>query len=141
MSLPDLVIGFGQAIVAHLTDLQLDKSPVQSELPGVWHNARCAQLVEWPTHNIFGNNMKTTSYRQVCHSRDARGFRGDIHCGIAEAQHQHILIDILVGLLVSVAMDDCASEVTRKRRLGPARVPVMAVGDKQGAIAMRRAIV
>src|SRR5260221_4751538 len=117
MSLPDLVIGFGQAIVAHLTDLQLDKSPVQSELPGVRHNAWCAQLIEWPTHNIFGNNMKTTSYRQVCHSRDSRGFRRDIHRRIADAQDQHMLIDILVGLHVSVAMDDRANEVAWKSRV------------------------
>ena len=57
---------------------------------------------------------------------------------VADAQHQHPLALQHVGLAVVVDVDLLAGELlgAGEGRFGPARVPVVPVGDQHGAVAM-----
>ena len=59
------------------------------------------------------------------------------HGRVADPEHQHPLAAQHVGLAVVVGVDLLAVELVRarERRLGPARVPVVAVGDQHRAVA------
>ena len=59
----------------------------------------------------------------------------DVHRAVAHADHQHVLIAEVARVDEPVRVHLEAVEAPRVGRLGPARVPVMAVGHQQRVVA------
>ncbi len=83
-----------------------------------------------PEHELR-HDVRTAAHGEVGPRRDPRGLHRDVGRGVADAQHQHAFPGEGVGGLVVVRVDLRAGEGlgAGERRLGPARVPVVAVGD------------
>ena len=66
------------------------------------------------------------------------GVDGDVHRAVAHPQHDDPLAVELLLLLVVVGVDllDLGGVGARERRLGPAHVPVVAVGDEHRVVAV-----
>jgi len=69
---------------------------------------------------------------------DERRLDRDVHGGVAHAEHDDglaaELLGVLPGVLVRVQLLSGEPLVPRKRRLGPARIPVMPVRDDQRVV-------
>ena len=74
---------------------------------------------------------------------DVGGLHRDVHRRVAHAEHDDVLaledrgLDVLVGVQLRAGEAVCA----REGRLGPARVPVVAVGDEDDVVLAHLAVV
>jgi hypothetical protein len=96
-----------------------------------------AELVGGRAGDVLGQDVCPAPHREVRHGRHARGLDRDVGGRVADAEHQHVLVDeALVGLAVVVRVDLLAGEavLAREGRLGVLRIPVMAVGHHDGVV-------
>ena len=87
----------------------------------------------------LGDDVGAAAHRQEGLLADPRGLDGDVDRRVADPEDEDALADQDVGLAVVVDVDLLARELLRagEGRFGPARVPVVAVGDEDGAVALR----
>ena len=81
--------------------------------------------------------MRPAPHRQVGRRGHPGRLDGDVAGRVADAEDQHALADERLGRAVVVRVQLLAGEGlrARERRLGPARVPVVPVGDDDLAVA------
>ena len=136
MRLPEPLLGPRQAVVFHpahgQADQQRPEHPLrQQRQPGLGAH----QGVDRPAIEILGNDVRPAprgEHQPRGHAAVAQ-LAGDVHGAIADAHDQHPLaVQVVrregVDILMRVKLN--AVEVARKRRLGPAGVPVVAVGRR-----------
>ena len=87
---------------------------------------------------VLGQDVGAAAHRQKGLLGDPRRLDRDVGRRVADPQHQHPLAAQDVRLAVVMDMHLLPGELLRprKRRFGPARVPVVPVGDQHGAVAI-----
>ena len=145
--LPDGVLGLGQAVVCHPPTARRINSEPNMPLrlkrqPGP---VRMTASIGRP-YRYLGMTCATAprGHDQPCRHSAVAQLARNIHRAIADADHQHPLAVQIVrrkGVDIFVRVDLDAVELTREGGLGPARVPVVAVGHDQHVEGMHLAVV
>ncbi len=85
----------------------------------------------------LGQDVGAAAHREKGLVGDPRGLDRDVDRGVADPKHQNPLALQHIGLAVVMHVHLLAGELLRagKGRFGPARVPVVAVGNEHGSVA------
>ena len=142
--LADLVVGLGQAVVLHGPDRdlvhRLEQQPAERE--GQERGELVdADLVERAAEQVLGQDVGPAARGQEGPPGVERRLGGDVHRAVAHAEDEHALVleRLVVDVVVRVHLD--AVEGAGEGGLGPARVPVVAVGHEQRVVLARVAAV
>ncbi len=138
MGLADAVVGRGQAVVLDLADAD----PVERAEDPLAHAPRHgagpsvdADLVERPAEDVLRQHVGAATGRQEGALGDVARLDRDVHRAVADPDDEHpsALERSVVDVAVRVRLR--AVEAAGVAGLGPARVPVVAVGDDQRVVA------
>ena len=142
MGVGELVIRLRQAVVLHLADVHLQQQRHDREADPGRDPLGPAELVDRLAEEVLGDHIGPAAGGQIGVLRVVGGIDGDVHRRVAHAEDDDVLAGDLGLLLVVVGVHLLAGEVlaARKRRLRPARVPVMPVGDDHGVVGRRLAV-
>ena len=139
MGIEQLVVGLRQPVIGHLADGHLQQPAEEEALhrprqPA--HDRRC-RFVDRLAAEELGQDVGATPHRDEGLRGDPRGLDGDVDRGVADPEHQHPLADQHLGLAVVVGVELFPLELlgAGEGRLGPARVPVVPIGDENGPVA------
>ena len=149
MGLGDLVVRGRQPVVLHrahggeqrllqqlLADLEGDRTVGdQTGKP-----AELLGLVERLALDVLGDDPGAASGGEVGLRGRVGRVDGQVHRAVAHPQDDHALVAELLRVLVVVRVHLAPRELAGEGRLGPARVPVVAVGDHHGVIDVRLAV-
>jgi hypothetical protein len=97
------------------------------------------ELVRRPALQVLGDDPGAAAHRKQRPLRVSRRLDRDVGGRVADPEHQHPLASEDVGGLVVVSVQLLALELVlaRKRRFGPAGVPVMPIGDEHRPVNRR----
>jgi hypothetical protein len=143
VGLAEGVIGLGQPVLLGAADGQADHGledlhPHPDRQPRV-----VRQLVGGPAEEVLRHDPRAPAGGEERALGDVRGLDRDVHRAVAHPEDDDAPARELLGLAVVVGVHLGAGErvVPGEARLGPARVPVVAVGDEQGVEALGRPVV
>jgi hypothetical protein len=139
--LEQLVVGLGQAVGGHVRGGGDAQSPIDEEALDGQRQHRddgVAGLVDRFAVDVLGQHVGTAAHRDEGGVCDPRRLDGDVGRRVADAEHEDPLAREDVRLAVVVHVDLLAAELLgpRESGFGPTRVPVVPVGDEDGAIAI-----
>ena len=145
MGVAEAVVGLRQPVALHVAERELEH-PLEDPAPDPERDLRrAADLVDRLAEQVLRDHVRAAAGGEVGLARDEARLDRDVHRRVAHPEHDDGLVaeEVRVVALVVVRVDLHALEVVGagERRLGPARVPVVAVGDDQRVVAMRRAVV
>jgi hypothetical protein len=142
--LAELVVGLGQAVVLHaphgLAQQRLADGLADPERHPALGEHRVLAVDRLAAH-VLGDDPRAAARGEVRVLRDVGRLDRDVHRAVAHAEDDHVLAAQEVVVDVVVGVHDRALERVGplERRLGPALVPVVAVGDEQHVEAPRLA--
>jgi hypothetical protein len=140
--LADAVVGRGQPIVLDAADAEaihgLEHGPAGGERQRA-REAVDADLVQRLAEEVLGQDVGAAARGEHDLVGDVGGLGGDVHGRVADADDQDLLAPPVVGVDEVVGVHLLAVEAARVGRVGPARVPVVAVGHEQRVDGLRLA--
>ena len=133
------MIGLRQPVVGDLPHRQPQhrSHPPRLQEKRPTRQRRVGQVVGGHAEQELREDVGPAAHRQVRRTRDPGGLHGDVGRRVADPQHHHPLAGEHLGRAVVVGMQLLARELARERRLRPARVPVVAVGDDHVVVVPR----
>ena len=137
MGLAEAVVGLGQAVALRRSGVAADQL-LEDALADLEGNPQVvAQLIDRFAEHVLGDDPHTLARRQVRALGHVGGLHSDVHRRVAHTQHDDPLAgeDGVVDVGVGVQLRAGEAVRPRERRFGPARVPVVAVGDHQRVVA------
>ena len=112
-------------------------APIRSRSAVTHHGTQPGGSSPWslglPRKNLRSTHSVRRTDHVVVRAREGRLDR-DVHRRVAGTDHDHVAARELVAGAVVVGVDLLAVERARVGRLGPPRVPVVAVGDQHGVV-------
>ncbi len=136
VSLAELVVWLGQPVALGVAAVAFDQL-VDHALAQLERDAHIVgQLIDGPAEYVLGDDPNALAGRQPGVLGHIRGLDGDVHRRVAHSEdhgappgeqrvvHVGVRVQLLAGERVGA----------RELRFGPARMPVMAVGDEQGVV-------
>ena len=130
------MVGLGQAVA-----LERARVEAQHELEELGrhrhrHPVARRELVDGPPEEVLRDDPRAAARGEVRRARDVARLDGDVHRAVAHPEHDDVLAfeDAVVAVVVGVQLRALEVLAAGERRLGPARVPVMAVGDEQHVV-------
>ena len=141
MGLAEAVVGLGQPVALHVPDHQLEhRLAARAGGPRTGRAPRACSVVERAAEEVLRDHPGAAPGGEEDVGRDERCLDGDVHGGVAHAEHDDRLVaeeaGVLAGVVVRVDLRAGEAVLARERRLGPARVPVVAVGDEQRVVGL-----
>ena len=143
MGLAELVVGLGQAVALGVAGVALDHLVDHALADGEGDARVVGELVDGLAEDVLGDDPGAAAGGQVGVGGDVGGLDGDVHGAVAHAEDDDVLageervVDVGVGVHLLAGERVGAGE----GRFGPARVPVVAVGDEQRVVGARLAAV
>jgi hypothetical protein len=141
MRLAEAMVGLGETVALGRAGVGPDERVSQAPAD-LDRDARVVvQLVERAAEQVLGHDPCPAASGQVGVGGGVGRLDGDVHGGVAEVEHDDVLAGEDRAVAVEVRVQLLARERVRagKRRFGPARVPVVAVGDEQRPVLARLA--
>ena len=141
----EAVVGLRQPVALHVAEGDLEH-PLEDPAPHRERDLRrAADLVDRLAEQVLRDHVRAAAGGEVGLARDEARLDRDVHRRVAHPEHDDGLVaeEVRIVALVVVRVDLHALEVVGagERRLGPARVPVMAVGDHERVVGVGRAVV
>src|SRR5207248_8684581 len=97
------------------------------------------RLVDRLAGDVLGDDVCAAARGEVDGVGDVGGVDGDVHRAVAHAEDHDPLAAQLLGVGVVVRVHLAPVEPAGEGGLGPARIPVVAVGHEHGVVAARLA--
>ena len=132
------VVGLGQAVALHRPDRGAQRRLHEALADRERHPRRGHELVQRAPEDVLGHDPGAAPRRQEHAVGRLRGLVRDVHRRVAHPEHDDALAGeqrgIVAEIVVRVHLDALEDVVALERGLGPARVPVVAVGHQQRSI-------
>ncbi len=131
MGLAELVVGFGQPVALGVAGVALDDLMDHALADGEGDAGVLGELVDGFAEDVLGDDPGAVAGGEVGVGGDVGGLDGDVHGGVAHAEDDDVavgeerVVDVGVGVQLLAGEGVGAGE----GGFGPARVPVVAVGD------------
>ena len=137
VGLGELVVGLLQAVLGHRAGGGAHHEPGEGPTDRRGDPLVAGDLVVGLAEDVLRDDVHAAAVRQVGLGGVVAGVDGDVHRRVAHAEHDDLLAGELLLLLVGVGVDLLAGEGVGagEAGLGQARVPVVAVGDHDRAVA------
>jgi hypothetical protein len=133
----EAMIGRGQAVAREIADGRAEERLPEAPAHAERHTRVDEDGVERPAEQVLRHDPRAATGTEDDARGDVRGLDGDVHRAVAHAEHDDPLVREEAGLVVLVCVKNTAVEAPRKRRIRPARVPVVPVRDDDGVVRAR----
>ena len=133
------VVGPRQAVALGPAGVQADHRLRDARAEPVRHVRDRADLVARLSEEVLRHDPGAATRGEVRRGGDVARLDGDVHRAVAHPQHDDVLArqERVVAVVVGVDLDALEGVGAGERRLGPAPVPVVAVGDDEHVVLVR----